>query len=322
MTRSVFLAALFLAAALLAVPTARAATFTLNDGQSVTGDPVSVNKDGVVFRVGEGQFSTRTSWTNFTQEALKLLVKDAKAKVFAEELIEKDEPDPAQEAKKKALEIKIKEPERLDRPNPKAGLGSMFASPLALTLFLLMYAANIYAGWEIGLFRNYSPPLVAGIAAVAPVIGPVVFLCLPTKLKTAAEEEAPAEDAAVEYGDAVAGDAAAQQVSDAPPPPPPEAASKYPPTKTFRRGEFTFNRRFFETQLASFLRVVPTEADKDMVVFVKAVRGEFTCARIVRIQLNDVCLLVEKGGATQETVIPFTEIQVVQVRHKDAPPTA
>ena len=100
-----------------------------------------------------------------------------------------------------------------------AGVAS-FSSPLALTLFFLMFAANIYAGWEIGLFRNYPPAMVAGIAAVAPVIGPVIFLCMPTKLHTAADEEAPAEDAAIEFGDAVAADAAAQLISDAPPPPP------------------------------------------------------------------------------------------------------
>ena len=320
MIRSVFLAVIFLVATLLAAPSSRAASYLLNDGQTVVGDPVSINKDGIVFRIGEGQFSQRAGWTNFTQEALKALAKDAKAKVFAEQFIEKDEPDPEQQAKKKALEIKIKEPERLDRPDPRAGLGSMFSSPLALTLFLLMYAANIYAGWEIGLFRNYHPALVAGVAAVAPVIGPVIFLCLPTRMHPTAEDEAPAEDAAVEYGDAVAADGAAQQLADMPPPPP-EAASKYPPTKTFRRGEFTFNRRFFETQMASFLRVVPTEADKEMIILIKAVRGEFTGSRIARIQPNEVFLLADKGGATQEILIPFTEIQLVQIRHKDAPPT-
>jgi hypothetical protein len=320
MIRSVFLAVLFLVATLLPAPSGRAASYPLNDGQSIVGDPVSINKDGIVFRIGEGQFSKRAGWTNFTQEALKELSKDAKAKVFAEELIEKDEPDPEQVARKKALEIKIKEPDRLDRPDPKAGFGTMFASPLALTLFLLTYAANIYAGFEIGLFRNYHPALVAGVAAVAPVIGPVLFLCLPTRMQTTAEEEAPAEDAAVEYGEAVAADGAAQQLADMPPPPP-EAASKYPPTKTFRRGEFTFNRRFFETQMASFLRVVPTEADKEMIIFIKAVRGEFTGSRIARIQPNEVYLLADKGGATQEILIPFAEIQLVQVRHKDAPPT-
>ncbi len=320
MIRSVFLAVLFLVATLLAAPSSRAASYPLNDGQTVVGDPVSINKDGIVFRIGEGQFSQRAGWTNFTQEALKALAKDAKAKVFAEQFIEKDEPDPEQQAKKKALEIKIKEPARLDRPDPKTGMGSMFSSPLALTLFLLMYAANIYAGWEIGLFRNYHPALVAGVAAIAPVIGPVIFLCLPTRMHPTAEEEAPTEDAAVEYGDAVAAGAAAQQLADMPPPPP-EAASKYPPTKTFRRGEFTFNRRFFETQMASFLRVVPTEADKELIILIKAVRGEFTGSRIARIQPNEVYLLADKGGATQEILIPFTEIQLVQVRHKDAPPT-
>lgn len=322
MIRNVLLGLLLLAWAVGPVISARTATYMLNDGQSVSGEPISINKDGIVFKIGEGQFSKRAGWTNFTQEALKELAKDPKAKVFAEALIEKDEPEPEEQAKKKALEIKIKEPERLDRPDSKAGLGSIFASPLTLTLFLLMYAANIYAGFEVGIFRNYPPALTCGIAAVAPVIGPIIFLCLPTKLHTHTEEHAPAEEAAVEFGEAVPADVAAQQVTDAPPPPPPEATSKYPPTRSFARGQYTFNRRFFETQLASFLRVVPSEADKEMIIHVKALRGEFVGTRLVRVQPNEIVLLVDKGGATQEVALPYTEIQLVQIRHKDAPVTA
>jgi hypothetical protein len=320
MIRSFSLVALlFCWAASFALP-ARAATYLLNNGQSLTGDPISATKDGLVVRISEGVFSKREGWTNFTQEALEELIKDPKIKPFAEPFIEKDVDET--EVQKKKIEIRIVEPDRLDRPDPKAGVGSIFASPITILLFILIYAANIYAGFEVALFRNYHPALVCGIAAVVPIIGPVLFLCLPTHIKTYEEQAGVLEEEAVPYDEAVSPEVAAQLAAEAPPPPPPEAFSKYPPTKTFRRGEFTFNRRFFETQLASFLRVVPTEADKDMFVEVKSLRGDFVGTRLAKVLQNEIGLLVDKGGVTQEVMIPFTEIQLVQLRHKDAPPHA
>lgn len=85
----------------------------------------------------------------------------------------------------------------------------------------------------------------------------------------------------------------------------------------FRRGDFSFNRRFFETKLASFFRLVPSEADKDMVLFMKTARGEFTGKRIVNITPNEMTLQTFKGTATANEVIPFNDVFEVQIRHKD-----
>jgi hypothetical protein len=163
---------------------------------------------------------------------------------------------------------------------------------------------------------------VCGVAAAAPVIGPAVFLAMPTRRYAAVQETAPAhppeevlvaheEDYAESDAEAAAG---AQEIKHAEPAPP-----KLPPAITFARGEFTFNRRFFETKMPGFLRLVPGEAEKDMVLLVKSARGDFTGRRITELTQTDLHLQTFKGNATATEVIPFIEIREVQVKHKDAP---
>jgi hypothetical protein len=91
-----------------------------------------------------------------------------------------------------------------------------------------------------------------------------------------------------------------------------------PPTKTFPRGQFTFNRRFFETQMPGYFAVHRPEADKEMVMTIKANRGTYVIQRISRISPNDMYVQVQKGHASEEVMLPFVEIQEVQLKHKDA----
>jgi hypothetical protein len=99
----------------------------------------------------------------------------------------------------------------------------------------------------------------------------------------------------------------------------PAAKAQLPPTTTFQRGQFTFNRRFFETKFPGFFGVIRRDADKDMLLFIKAVRGAYHGERISRIAANDLHLEVRKGEATSEVMIPFQEIKEIQLKHKDAP---
>lgn len=292
-----------------------AASYPLSDGTTLDGDPISFNAVGVVVKKADGTFAPRMGWTNFTQEALKVFAKDAKAKPFLEPYLEVDEADAE---RKPSLEIKPKAHARLDRPDPKAGMGAMFSSSVTIVLFLLVYAANIYAGFEIGLFRNYHPGMVAGIAAVAPVIGPVVFLCLPPRVQKSHDELA-AESMAEHVPEA-------PQLSyvhpgsqeDSPEAIAAAAAAAKPQITSYQRGQTTFNRRFFETKFAGFLKVVPGEEEKDKVIYVKSSRGEHVGNRLTRILPNEVHLQIHKGDATADVIIPFTEIYEIQVRPKDA----
>jgi hypothetical protein len=85
----------------------------------------------------------------------------------------------------------------------------------------------------------------------------------------------------------------------------------------YRRGDFSFNRRFFETKLAGFFKLVPSEADKDLVLRIKSGRGEFTGRRITRTTPTELYLQVFKGDVTADEMIPFEEVLEVQVLHKD-----
>jgi hypothetical protein len=55
-----------------------------------------------------------------------------------------------------------------------------------------------------------------------------------------------------------------------------------------------------------------------MVLVIKSARGQYVGERISRIASNDLHLQVRKGLASEEVAIPFTEIQEVQLKHKDA----
>ena len=299
------------------VSAARAQNYPLATGENLYGEPVHLDASGVVFKKPDGSLTMRVAWTNFAQPALKTFAKDPKAKPYVEALLEVEEEIPPALVKKAAPNIKITLPTRLDRPDPKAGWADLFSSPLALVLLGLIYLANLYAAYEIALFRGYHPGLGMGVAAVAPVISPALFLCLPTHVIMG--EEIPVEETLGEAAQvtetAPVGVALAEPVVRAVPA---KSGTKLPPTIVFRRGDTMFNRRFFETKLAGFLRMVPSETEKDMLLVVKSARGAYTGPRIIRLGPNELQLQIAKGGATSDVIIPFNEIQEVTVRHKDA----
>ncbi len=86
----------------------------------------------------------------------------------------------------------------------------------------------------------------------------------------------------------------------------------------FHRGEFTFNRRFFETKLGGFFGVVRREQERNQVVVIKAARGEFVAQRITRIAANELHVQVQRGHASEEVMVPFQEIQEVQIKQRTA----
>jgi hypothetical protein len=98
-------------------------------------------------------------------------------------------------------------------------------------------------------------------------------------------------------------------------PPPPSALSE---PIVFQRGDFTFNRRFFETKFPGFFRAIRAEAEKDLVLFFKTSRGNFVGRRITNITPNELYLQVFNNNVTADEMIPFIEVMEVQIRHKDA----
>jgi hypothetical protein len=304
----------------MVLPALKAGDYPLTDGQTVIGEPISYSETGLIIRQSDGIVSTRIPWTKFTQSALTALAAEAKApkdkayvEPFIEEVAEK-------EAKKK--EIVIKQVELPVRPTGDIGFGAGFSSPLFVTILIILYFANIYGAFEIAFFKNQPAWMVCGMAAVAPVVGPLVFLCIPGRRDamalTTMEAPAPFVEEVVAAGDSTrstgnttleSGENAAESVP---------ATPTFPDPIIFRRGEFSFNRRFFETKLAGFFRLVPGEAEKDLVVAINSLRGNFVGKRITRVTQEQLYLQVFKEEATHDEMIPFTEVNEVIIRHKDA----
>ena len=328
---------------------ALAGVYKLADGQVLSGEPISFNEEGVVLREG-GDIKPRATWAAFTQESLKQLLAEAKTRkdaAFIEPFIE----DLRQE-KARQKEIILKPVPRVERPAGRTGLLLVLTSPIGLVLFFILYLANIYAAYEIAIFRRQPRGVVCISAAALPLFGPLICLFLPANvLAMPSEPEAVYETPTLSLEHAPAADVAASAESPQPnpapayipPPPPPQPSGHSRPTvslptgapiasasapasaapaaaskqATYQRGQFTFNRRFFETKMPGFFRIVPSEADKDMVLFIKSARGEFLGKRITSITQTELVLQIFKEDVTADEMIPFNEIQEVEVRPKD-----
>jgi hypothetical protein len=319
-----------LVCALLTGTSRAAETFKMANGEEMVGEMLlsTANDEKVQIKVGEGDYK-QVPWTSFSQDELKRLARNPKVAPFVEPFIEV-----TSEEKLKRTEVNLKPPERLERAPRRSLLGAMSSTVLGFFILFLLYAANVYAAYEIAVFRARPVPLVCGVAAVAPLVGPLIFLSLPTVLPPSEETavlappaEAGAAAAVAASGEAVPDDINPMRADGAVHPTAlrlahietePEAKPSLPPTVTYQRGQFTFNRRFIETKFPSFFGIVRREADKDMVMVIKAARGEYMAERISRVAANDFHVQIREGPATVEVMVPYQEIQQIQVKHKDA----
>ena len=302
----------------LCLATTWAAEFRTITGDTYEGEVSAADPDGLVVRLKTGGFSPRLDWAKLDEPTLKVLLEIPKAKRFVEPLIE----PPAEEiARAEAKKIEVRQPVRAERPPADLagrGLYAALTTPNGLILIGALFLANLYAGYEIARFRWRPVPLVCGLSAVLPVLGPLIFLVLPRR----EEEEVPsATEEAV----------AAQQLNVPPPPPAAPAApgasglgvSKHASVgggstdlpRTFKRGETTFNRRFFETQFPSFFRVVASESDKDLVIEVATAKGPIVANRISRISATEIHF---RTGDSGEAGVEFGQVLEVKLRSKDA----
>jgi hypothetical protein len=309
--------------AVAAVAPAWAADFQLLDGTIISGEVSDNNDYGVKFRI-PGGFYDLYPYSKFTQDSLKQLATLPRLRPMVEPFI--DLPQPPRPQPKP---IVLREVPRVERPTGRTTFFSSFFTPVGLLVLALLYLANLVAGYETALYRNRPIALVCGLSALLPLLGPLIFLVSPTLEGEGGPVEgaAPGEGAAAGPGAAVVGAPAgrtSRRVSAAPAGGPAlrvaaqaKAAAGPAETKVYNRGEYTFNRRFVETQFSGFFRVVPVEAEKDLVLVVRTPRAEYVGKRITRISSNEFFLqLLQTGG--KEVNIGFTEIAQMIVRHKDA----
>ncbi|MGV3773361.1 MAG: hypothetical protein ACO1QB_10705 [Verrucomicrobiales bacterium] len=297
---------------------ASAAEFRLTNGDIIRGEPASFNDDGMVVRLEVGGFSPRIGWGKFTQESLKLLQENPQAARFVEPFIEIP-PEIKEKQREKKREIFVKDPPRVENPEGKPRFFSSLASGApGLMLLGLLYLANLYAAFEIAKFRNRPIPLVVGVSAILPVLGPLLFLAIPASHASGSDmvyDEAPssapeptnplAADSKMQSGLSVAAHAGAKAGSSNP---------AY--NQVYNKSNSTFDRRFFEGKFSGFFRTIPADAEKDLTLVVKTPKAEYIAKRVSRISTTEMHLQLQRGGT--EVSVPFSEITEVSVKHKDA----
>jgi hypothetical protein len=217
------------------------------------------------------------------------------------------------------VEVKVHEMSRLELPPKQSLFGALFSSSVGLVALMLIYAANIFAGYEIAVVRSRPIAQVMGVAVVLPILGPVIFLVLPARVESARTvasrpEAAPHTFAVPSAAQPVAAGIHIVEASwqkEAP------AAGPVAP-QIFQRGQFTFNRRFFETKFSGFFAMFRREAEKNLMLTVKTGRALFVVERITRIATNEMHVEIVQGTGKQEIMVPFSEIVEVQLKPKDA----
>jgi hypothetical protein len=223
---------------------------------------------------------------------------------------------------------KVEVPERYEKARP-GFLGSIFTSGIGWFTLLILYAANLFAAYEIAIFRRRPVKIIVGICAAAPVVGPVTFLCMPEvkEEKAAAPPPVAAEEEVVHApgpkgmhkgpGGLALGAHAAGPAADLPTIVP--EAPPAPKTQYFRRGEVSFNRRFMESKFAPFFKVVLADKEKDLFLVFNTVRGQYISQHVTKVGQADITVQIEaENGATCDENFPFNDIQEIQIRHRDA----
>jgi hypothetical protein len=315
MRRNLILTLLWVVFAVFVVSPARADEFKLINSEVIKGRIAGPNEDGLVISLEIGGYSERIPWTKFSQETLKNLAKELRLKSFVEPFIEiplevkvKRAAQERQQKNKYTLQY---EPKVTIPANARSVFGG-FATPIGLLILGLLYVVNLVAAWEIAVYKHRSTGLICGASALLPVVGPIIFLSVPGSERETTETSEPSALDTMAASAPAASATAGSSLSMAKP-----KAASGPGLQagTFKRGEFTFNRRFFETKFPGFFRVVLGEAEKDFVLVFRTDRDEHIVRRIPRITANDIHILLIKGA---EISLSFDQIREVQLRPKQA----
>jgi hypothetical protein len=290
---------------------ARADTYQLTDGGSVSGTPILYNEASVTLRMSDDSY-TNVAWPKFSQQALLQLAGNPKIRPYAAPFVELP---PASALRGN---ITVNPVSRLELPPKESLFAALLSSSVGFIALLLIYAANVYAGYEIALVRARPIGLVMGAAAVLPILGPIIFLSLPTRKEPAPVAEAAQAEPQSFNVPGVAAPVAEGATAGGIHIAPAGTKASIPEAQVFQRGQYMFNRRFFETKFSGFFSTVRRAAEKDLVLVVKTARAQLVVQRITRIAANEAHFEVMQGGARQELMVPFADIQEIQIKHKDA----
>ena len=280
-----------------------AAELTLADGGSVSGEIVKFDDYDVMIHTATDSY-TNVMWSKFSQESLKQLSANPKYRSFAEPFIE-----PTAAARPAKPEIQVKYEQTVTLPPHPSLFGGLFHSSLGLFLLLLIYAANLYAAYEVAAVRGKPIGLVMGLSAVLPIIGPIIFLSQPMQIASEAVEAAPeagAPGATAPEGTAAAPGQEEIQIVSASWQPSQE--EKKPQPQVFSRGAFTLNKRFIETKFAGFIGEPKGDALK-FSMEIKTLKATIAVQSIKQVAANEAILATPHGPLT----LPLADIQEIKL---------
>ncbi len=303
--------ALFCLLGLLAWGPLAAAEYKLLDGTALSGEIVTADKDGFLLKLEGGGYSPHIDWGKLTDESLLEMSKQPKAKRFVEPYVVQPMEDTTRTTPK---ELNLAAPARVGLPKVQKGAFNALLSPGGLFFLGLAYLANLFFAFEVARFRWRKPVLVCGLAAVVPIVGPLIFLAMPKWLPPV---ELNATNEALQQTTLTVQDSGPSMVTqmglrtagahhDIP-------ASDLP--RTFTKNDFTFNRRFFETQFADLLSSAPPDAGAGLVLDFETNQGHVLGDRINRMNASEVIVRVPGGD---EKPVDFGSIVQVTLRRNDA----
>ena len=274
-------------------------TFGLTDGTSLSGEIVKSGDNGLFLHCDSGAY-TNIAWGHFTQDTLKMLAQKPKVQPFAEVFIE-----PAASPVPAPTETTPNAGTRPVLSEIPSFLGGLFGSSVGRFILLVLYLGNLLAAFEIATVRGRSKAQVVGLAAVGPLIVPIVFLILPIQ-EEAAPPEAPVET--VEPTTAPAEEPAAVPEEVLPP------AAKVPDALVFSRGKYTFNKRFMETKFAGYIRELKGDALKFSMI-IRTAQAEHAVGHITQVGQTDLVFESAEGGPV---TLPLAEIQEILLCPREA----
>ncbi len=287
-----------------------AETFALADGSSVSGDIVKFDDHDAMIHTTADSY-TNIVWPQFAQDALKHLAENPKLRAYALPFIE-----PTAAGRPAQPQVNIHPVERMALPAQPSILGGLVHSSLGLFILLVIYAANLYAAFEVAVVRGMSIGAVMGVSAVLPIAGPVIFLLQPVRAAGAAEEQpafeepmpggpAPGSPAPVPGQDDIQIVAASWHPS--------QEEKKQPQPQVFSRGKFTLNKRFIETKFAGFIGEPKGDA-KNFTMELKTLKDTLTVECIKQVGATEAILETSSGQIT----VPYGDIQEIKLIPKPA----
>ncbi len=282
---------------------AKADTFTLTDGGSVTGDIVKFDDYMMMLHTSTDTY-TNVPWGQLSQNSLIQLSDNPKIKPLIAPFIlptTSVAPPPP---------ITIHPVNKVNFPEHPSLIVGLVTSPLGIFILLLIYGANLYAAYEIALMKLRPPGPVMGLSAVLPIIGPIVYLKKPV-LEQKAADDLPPEPAFPE------GEQTPEEIQIV------EASWKSEEEKpkekkieaqVYARGKFTFNKRFIETKFASYLGDGKSGDAAKYTMELKTLKDQLVVERIMQVAATEVILETTRGQVT----VALGDISEIKLNPKTA----